>query len=164
MGKQAKAIISLDVKTVINDLNKALADEFLAAHQYWIGSKLVKGYFRKTVQEELQEHSKEEQKHAEMIIDRILQLDGTPVIDPKDWYKLSNCGYLPPKDPNSIALLKQNLQGERCAIQVYSKMLKKLQNKDEITFFMIHDILQEEEDHEFDLETILEDIELSQKD
>lgn len=163
MGKQTKAIIKSNVNTIINDLNKALADEFLAAHQYWIGAKIVKGYFRKTVQEELEQHAKEELKHAEMLINRILQLDGAPLIDPKDWYKFTHCGYLSPKNPDSIELLKQNLEGERCAIKIYNDLLNKLRNKDEITFFMIHDILKDEEDHEFDLQTILEDIAISKK-
>ena len=163
MGKQTKAIISMDLKTVIKELNKALADEFLAAYQYWIGSKVVKGYFRKIVQDELSEHSKDEFRHAEMITDRIIQLDGTPIINPKDWYKLTTCGYLPPTNPNSIAILKQNLKGERCAIAIYSNLMKKLQHKDENTFHMVAHILKDEIEHENDLEAILDDIEVTKK-
>jgi len=163
MGKQTKAIISMDVKTVIKELNKALADEFLAAYQYWVGSKIVKGYFRKTVQDELLEHAQDEFRHAEMITDRIIQLDGTPIIDPKDWYKLTTCGFIPPTNPNSIELLKQNLKGERCAIGIYNNLLKKLKDKDNQTFHMIVHILKDEVEHEADLEAIMDDIEMSKK-
>ncbi|NGX63051.1 MAG: Bacterioferritin [Candidatus Anoxychlamydiales bacterium] len=163
MGKQTKAIIKMDVKTVIKELNKALADEFLAAYQYWIGSKVVKGFFRKTVQEELAEHANDEFRHAQMLTDRIIQLDGTPILDPKDWYKLTTCGFIPPKDPNSIKILNQNLKGERCAIGIYNNLLKKLKDKDGETFHIVCHILREELKHENDLEAILEDIELSKK-
>ncbi|HEU64166.1 MAG: Bacterioferritin [Candidatus Anoxychlamydiales bacterium] len=163
MGKQTKAIISMNLKTVITELNKALADEFLAAYQYWIGSKVVKGYFRKTVQDELLEHSKDEFRHAEMITDRIIQLDGTPIINPKDWYKLTTCGFMPPTNPNSIEILKQNLKGERCAIGIYNNLLKKLKHKDENTFHMVAHILKDEIEHENDLEAILDDIEVTKK-
>lgn len=163
MGKQTKAIISMDIKIVIRELNKALADEFLAAYQYWIGSKVVKGYFRKTVQEELTEHANDEYRHAEMLVDRIIQLDGTPILNPKDWYKLTTCGFLPPTNPNSIEVLKQNIKGERCAIGIYNNLLKKFKEKDGATFHMITHILKDEIKHENDLEAILDDIEVSKK-
>lgn len=161
MGKNTKAIIELDTKTVIHELNKALADEFLAAYQYWIGAKVVKGIYRKTLQEEFEEHAQDEYKHATMVVDRIIQLDGKPILSPKDWYKLTTCGYLPPKSFGSVAILKQNLKAERCAIDVYNNLLKKLKHKDEITFSIILKILDDEIDHECDLETILEDIRLT---
>jgi bacterioferritin len=161
MGKNTKAILEIDVKTVIKELNKALADEFLATHQYLIGSKIVKGFYRTEVQKELEEHSKEEHEHALKIIDRIIQLDGIPILDPKDWYKFTTCNYLVPKKFNSVAILNQNLKGERCAIDVYKNLLKKLEHKDIITYHMILKILEEEIEHECDLENLLEDIRLS---
>lgn len=163
MGKQAKAIVSTDIKNLIKELNKALADELLATYQYWIGSKVVQGHFRNNVQKELLEHSEDEFKHAEMLTDRILQLDGTPILDPKDWYKLTVCGFKAPKNYNSIEILKQNLQGERCAIGVYNKLIKKYKGKDSITVHMFMHILEEEVEHECDLEAILKDIEVSKK-
>lgn len=158
MGKNTKTIIELDVKTVIKDLNKALADEFLAAYQYWIGAQIVQGIYRVDVQKELAEHSQDEYKHAKMIVDRIIQLDGTPILEPKEWYKLTNCGYMVPKKFDSVSLLKQNLEGERCAIDIYNSLSKKFIHKDEITHLMILEILEDEVEHECDLEMLLTDI------
>ncbi len=161
MGKSTKAIIELDLKTIISDLNKALADEFLAAYQYWIGAQIVRGIYRTEVQKELEEHSQDEYKHAKMLSDRIIQLEGIPILEPKDWYKLTNCGYLVPKKFDSISLLNQNLVGERCAIYIYNRLLKKLLNKDDLTYSIILKILEEEVEHECDLENLLKDIKLS---
>ena len=96
-----------------------------------------------------------------MVIDRIIELDGKPVLSPKDWYKFTTCGYEPPKNFNSISILKQNLKAERCAIEVYNKLLKKFKYKDEISHYIILKILKDEIKHECDIETILEDIRLS---
>ncbi|HOC02702.1 MAG TPA: ferritin-like domain-containing protein, partial [bacterium] len=93
-----------------------------------------------------------------MIADRIIQLGGTPVLKPEDWYKLTNCGYEAPEDPSVIPVLKQNIKGEQCAIGVYQKLAETLKDKDPITYYMVLSILKDEVEHEDDLINILEDI------
>ena len=39
MGKKAVEIVDLDVKKLIEILNQALSEEWLAYYQYWIGLK-----------------------------------------------------------------------------------------------------------------------------
>ena len=55
-------------------------------------------------------------------------------------------------------LLDQNIKGERCAICVYQKILDYVRGKDMITGHIIRHILQEEVEHEQDLEDIQRDI------
>ena len=43
MGTKGKEIVNLDVNNLIGLLNKALADEWLAYYQYWVGAKVVRG-------------------------------------------------------------------------------------------------------------------------
>ncbi|HDR53703.1 MAG TPA: ferritin [archaeon] len=159
MGTEGIKLIGMDVKLLINELNKALADEWLAYYQYWVGSKIAVGVMRTSVVEELEEHAKEEKEHADMLADRIVQLGGTPVIDPTKWIALTNCGYETPSDPSTIVLLEQNIKGEQCAIRTYRKILDMVQGKDSITFNMIRKIMQDEVDHEDELEAIMDDIE-----
>ena len=159
MGTKGREIIGVDVNKLIEMLNKALADEWLAYYQYWIGAKVVKGIMRGQVITELTEHAADELRHAGMLVDRILQLDGTPVLKPEDWYKLTNCGYDAPEDFAEIAIVKQNIKGEQCAIDVYNELVKFVVNKDPITYGIVLQILQDEVEHEDDLQTILEDIE-----
>ncbi len=158
MKRKGIEIIKADVKKVVDELNKALSDEWLAYYQYWLGEKLVKGRFRERVAAELGQHAGDELKHAGMIADRIIQLGGTPVLKPEDWYKLTNCGYEPPSDPGVIPILKQNIKGEQCAIEVYQKLSDILKDKDSITYYMVLSILKDEIEHEDDLINILEDI------
>lgn len=161
MGKKAKELVEkagLDTETLIGMLNKAYCDEWLAYYQYWIGAKLVTGIPRSIVQEELEEHAKEELDHAHRLAERIIQLGGTPEIDPAKWIKHSNCGYLLPDNPSVDALLQQNIEGERCAIAVYQNLLDYVRGKDMITGHLIRHILEEELEHEQDLEDIRDDI------
>jgi bacterioferritin len=39
MGQKGREIVKMDVDKLINMLNKALSDEWLAYDQYWIGAK-----------------------------------------------------------------------------------------------------------------------------
>jgi bacterioferritin len=158
MGTRGKEIVGMDVKKLLGLLNKAFADEWLAYYQYWIGAKVVKGPMRGQVASELEEHAGEELEHAGMLTERIIQLGGTPILKPEDWYKLSNCGYETPEDPHVKAVLKQNIKGEQCAIDVYNKLLKTVKDKDPITYNMILKILEDEVEHEEDLQAILEDM------
>jgi bacterioferritin len=151
-------IIKLDVKKLILVLNKAFADEWLAYYQYWLGAQVVRGPMQSDVTAELMEHASEELAHAQMLVDRILQLGGTPILDPADLGKFANCAYAKPKDPKVRAILKQNIDGERCAIDVYNKLVELTRGKDEVTYQMAASILGDEVKHENDLETLLDDI------
>jgi bacterioferritin len=161
MGKKAQEIVKkagLNANELIDKLNRAYSDEWLAYIQYWTGAQVVEGMMRPNVQEEMKEHAGEELAHAQLLADRIIQLGGTPILDPKDYAKNSNCGYDVPKDFNTKALLKQNIEAERCAIAVYNDIIKFVVGKDPITMHMARHIMQEEVEHEQELEDLLTDI------
>ncbi len=46
MGKQAIKVASVDVDKLIDMLNGALSEEWLAYYQYWIGARLMEGPMR----------------------------------------------------------------------------------------------------------------------
>jgi bacterioferritin len=158
MGKQGRAIIGMDVDTLVELLNKALADEWLAYYQYWIGAKVLVGPMKGEIAAELLVHANEELAHANLVAERILQLKGTPILNPDQWTKLTNCGYDAPEDPYVKAVLEQNLKGERCAINTYNELLKATEGKDPITYNMVLSILTDELEHEEDIEAMLEDL------
>lgn len=161
MGTKGKAIVGENAKEIVDMLNRALADEWLAYYQYWVGALVVKGPMRPNVQSELSEHANEELGHAKMLADRIIELGGTPILSPAQWQKLSGCGYDEPKDPHVLKILAQNIKGEQCAIVTYNTMLAKIREmKDPITFHMLRKILADEVKHEHDLQDLEEDIKM----
>lgn len=160
MGQKGREIVKMNVDELINLLNKALADEWLAYYQYWIGAKVVKGPMKDAVIAELTLHATEELAHAVLVSDRIIQLGGTPVLSPAEWLKISNCGYDAPTDPYVGEVLNQNIKGEQCAIKTYNQMLDITRDADPVTYNMALGILAQEVEHEEDLDALREDIEL----
>ncbi len=158
MGKHAVKVADVDVNKLIDMLNAALAEEWLAYYQYWIGARLMEGPMRSEVEPELLVHANEELQHAELIANRIIQLGGTPVTNPGDWTKLARCAYEDPTDPYIEVILEQNLRGERCAIDRYKEIADYTAGKDHTTHQIAVQILNDELEHEEDIEAWLADL------
>jgi len=158
MGSKGREIVGMDVNRVLELLNKALADEWLAYYQYWLGSKVVAGPMKDAVIAELIQHAADELRHADMVVQRIVQLGGTPLTSPEQWFKWTNCGYDAPDDPGVQKVLEQNIKGEQCAITTYNAIMQEVAMKDPITYNMVVQILQDEVTHEEDLQALAEDL------
>jgi bacterioferritin len=159
MAKRGISILKgIEAETVTTLLNKAYADEWLAYYQYFIESKVVKGIMKDAAITELTQHAADELRHATLISGRIIQLGGTPLLSPKDWFTHTNCGYEAPEDADVLSILKQSIKGEQCAISVYSEILDITREKDIITYDMVSTILADEVEHEEDLQALYDDI------
>jgi len=164
MGKHGIEILKVDVKELIKMLNAALSEEWLAYYQYWVGARVMEGPMRSEIEPELLVHADQELNHAVMVVNRIIQLGGTPVLNPSEWTKLSRCDYDAPTDPYVEAILNQNLNGERCAIQRYEDIANYTSGKDHATHQMATTILNEELEHEQDIEDWINDIQRMKED
>jgi bacterioferritin len=150
----------MDVNQLLQLLNQAYASEWLAYYQYWLGAKLIKGPMKDAVAAELTLHATEELNHALLLSNRIIQLGGTPATDPRRWFELSPCAYDAPDDPYVSVLLDQNIAGEQCAISTYKALMDTTKDKDMVTYNMALTILEQEVEHEEDLQSLKEDLEL----
>jgi len=159
MGTKGREIVGMDVDKILELLNKAYADEWLAYYQYWLGSKVVAGPMKDAVITELLEHAADELRHADMLTTRIIQLGGTPLTSPAQWFDWCNCQYDAPEDPYVRKILEQNISGEQCAISVYHSIVEEVGLKDPVTYNLAVQILQDEVEHEEDLQSLLEDLE-----
>ena len=52
MGQRGSELIGVDKKELIQMLNEALSEEWLAYYQYWIGARVMEGPMRREVEEE----------------------------------------------------------------------------------------------------------------
>lgn len=107
---------------------------------------------------ELTQHAADELRHANMIADRILQLGGTPLLSPKEWFIHANCGYEEPKDFDVVSILEDSIKGEQCAISIYSQLAEMTKDKDIVTYDIVSQILADEVEHEEDLQALHDDI------
>jgi bacterioferritin len=160
MGTRGREIVGMDVEKLIEMLNQAYASEWLAYYQYWLGAKLIKGPMKDAVAAELNLHATEELAHAMLVANRILQLGGTPVLTPRGWEEASPCKYDAPADPYVAVLLDQNIAGEQCAISAYKGLMDATRDKDMVTYNLALTILGQEVEHEEDLQSLREDLDL----
>ncbi len=160
MGTRGREIVGMAVPELLTLLNRAFADEWLAYYQYWLGAKVAKGPMKDAVIAELVQHSADELRHADMLTLRIIQLGGTPLTTPQAWLEQTNCGYDAPNDPYVSTLLAQNIKGEQCAISTYKRMMEITKDKDPVTYQLALTILQDEVEHEEDLQALDEDLQL----
>jgi bacterioferritin len=150
----------MDVEHLLKLLNQAYASEWLAYYQYWLGAKLIKGPMKDAVATELTLHATEELSHAVLLSNRIIQLGGTPVLSPDGLGAASPCKYEAPADPYVAVLLDQNIAGEQCAITTYKGLMDATKDKDMVTYNMALTILEQEVEHEEDLQSLREDLDL----
>jgi bacterioferritin len=63
---------------VMNLLNQLLTNELTAINQYFIHAKMCRNWGYDRLAKKIREESIDEMRHAELVIDRILFLDGVP--------------------------------------------------------------------------------------
>jgi len=159
LGKKAREIVKGDIEELIRLLNKAYADEWIAYFYYLHAAKMAKGLNAPTVAEALEKAAKDELEHMNELAERIIHLGGEPIRDFDKLVSEANCPRVElPTDWGDLkAILRAVIDAERCAIDVYNKMLEWLQNigKDPVTWQVVRHIMQEEIEHEDLFETIL---------
>ena len=132
---------------VIEVLNRALTVELTAINQYFCQAKMNKNWgFRKLAAKHYEE-SMGEMKHAEMLIDRILFLEGTPEIARYDVIRVGTD--VKEQFEYDLALEMSGVKHYNHAIDVCTRL------KDHGTRDMIEPILRESEEHVDWLETQL---------
>jgi bacterioferritin len=142
-----------DREAVIKVLNAVLATELVCALRYKRHFYTATGINSEAVKQEFQEHAAEEQQHADMVAERITQLDGEPDFNPKELAQRSHSQYVEGKD--LIGMIKEDLVAERIAIESYAEIVRWLGDGDPTTRIMMEQILKTEEEHADDLANLL---------
>ena len=142
MGRKSRGIVKAKVDEVITDLTKAYADEWLAHYQYWLAARWIRSLDADTLRDILIQQSSDELGHAERIANRIIQLGGTPTMNPGKLLETSGCGYKePPSNPTNLKQVIQDvLDAEACAIETYNKLAEKYRVSDLVTHEMFEDL------------------------
>jgi bacterioferritin len=143
-----------DRETVLKLLNEALATEIVCVLRYRRHYFMARGINSKSIAAEFLIHANEEQGHADLIAERIVQLGGEPDFSPDSLTSRSHAEYV---EGNTLMdMIKENLVAERIAIDSYREMIQYLGNQDPTTSRMLEGILAMEEEHADDLVDVLE--------
>ena len=124
---------------VIEALNFLLADELTAIDQYIVHAEMLANWGYTKLQGVTEQRSRAEMKHVEQLIERILFLEGIPIVTNRNAVHIGS---------TVEDMLKNDHTAELGAIQGYNERIPIVtQFGDNGTKEMLDAILQQEEDH-----------------
>jgi bacterioferritin len=145
-----------DRDTVVKLLNDALATEIGCVLRYKRHYFMAQGIHSEAVKDEFLEHANEEQEHADMLAERIVQLGGEPDLNPEGLTSRSHSQYV--EGTSLVDMIKEDLVAERIAIDSYREIAQWLGTKDSTTRRIMEEILAKEEEHAEDLNSLLQNM------
>ena len=136
-------------KQIINELNKALEIEHSAIIMYLHHAEFVTGLNAEPIIERLKEIASDEEKHRDMIRERIVVLGGIPSTNLSD-LKIS-------QSDDIKEMLEEELKEELIAVKLYQNILELVkQLKDNETLYhAIYHLIQDEQEHVEELKRLL---------
>jgi len=136
---------------LIGTLNSLLADELTAVNQYIVHSEMCKNWGYDKLHEYFEKRAIDEMKHAEKLIERILFLEGIPIVGKLKEVKI---GAEVPKQ------LANDNAAETDAIKAYNSAIKLAGDVDDFaTREILEDILNDEDRHLDEIEELQDQIE-----
>jgi bacterioferritin len=136
---------------IIEKLNALLADELTAINQYIVHSEMCANWGYERLHEAIEKRAITEMKHAEKLIERILFLDGTPIVSKLNKIEIGS---------DVKAQFENDLDAERMAVQAYNEGIQlAVESGDNGTRALLESILADEDHHVDWLEAQLAQIE-----
>jgi len=135
---------------IIQMLNNVLSDELTAVNQYMVHAQMCANWGYHKLEEKIEKRAIEEMKHAEKHIDRILFLEGLPIVS--NLKKISI-------GADVLSQITNDHAAEDGAIKEYNEAIKLCSDlKDNGTRELLEDVLKDEEAHIDWLEAQLDQI------
>lgn len=124
---------------LIEVLNDLLADELSAINQYMVHSEMCANWGYNRLHEAIEKRAVQEMKHAEMHIERILFLEGTPIVSNLKDIRIG---------ANIERQLRNDLDAEAAAVKSYNDGIQlAVEVSDNGTRDLLETILKDEEEH-----------------
>jgi len=142
-----------DRERVLAVLNEVLATETVCTLRYRSHYFMAKGVHAPGIEDEFLAHAKEEQDHADRVAKRIVELGGTPNLNPDGLAERSHAQY--GSGESLLEMVKEDLIAERIAIATYSEIVRWLANEDPTTRRLMEELLATEEEHADDMASLL---------
>jgi bacterioferritin len=134
-----------DRDIIVAKLSEALATEWVCVLRYMRHYFCADGLVSEPIKAHFMEHATEEQAHANMIADRIVQLGSRPDLNPDTLTSRSHAEYREGKTLRDM--VKEDLIAERIAIESYRELIAYIGDRDTTTKKMLEHILSQEENH-----------------
>jgi bacterioferritin len=123
---------------VVKELNNALREELTAINQYFLHAEMCENWGYNKLADYIKKQSIDEMKHAEVLIERVLFLEGTPSMEP---LQLNIGGTVRQMIESDLALEVSAVKQYNAAVQLAT------QEKDNGSRDLLVKLLKDEEDH-----------------
>lgn len=127
-------------KKLLTVLNQLLAEELTAINQYMVHSEMCESWGYEKLHKAIEKQAIDEMRHAEWLIQRILFLEGTPVVSKLNPMKIG---------ATVLEIITNDQEAEIAAIRSYNAAIALAHEvDDQASVDLLIRILKMEEDHE----------------
>lgn len=125
--------------TVLTALNQLLAEELTAISQYMVHSEMCESWGYGRLHQAIEQQAKDEMHHAEWLIQRILFLEGTPIVSTLNAMHIGQ---------GAADIIGNDLAAELDAVRAYNAAIRSTREAgDQATVDLLTTILKMEEGH-----------------
>lgn len=158
MGSTGNSLIKgIDIQEIIDTLDSFHAQSWVVVHFSQALKNRLEGQAAFLLSKELEDKAQESIKHARKLAERITDLGGSETGDPTEFVMLSPLKRfsMPSSTSDVKVILSYILEQEQKIIRKYGDFMIKIRDKDDLTFHLLREILEDEIRHESEIESIV---------
>ena len=141
-----------DAEKIIQALNNLRSTEIMSYLQYMQHQYMAVSLLSPGMKAEFEAHATQELDHANRLAERVQQLGGVPIYDPKEISsKAANVGVKPETASTLAEMVAEDLLLERQQVEVYTRLIREIGDQDLVTRQVLIGILAETEKHASEL-------------
>jgi bacterioferritin len=156
LGSAGNSLIKgIGIQEIIDTLDSFHAQSWVVVHFSLALKNRLEGQAAFLLSNELEEKAKESTKHARKIAERIAELGGIETGDPTEFVMLSPLKRfsMPSSNSDVNVILSYILEQDQRIIKAYGEFLHKIRDKDDVTYHVLREILENEVRRESEIES-----------
>ena len=158
MGSAGNSLIrGIDIQEIIDALDSFQSQSWVVVHFSQALKNRLEGQAAFLLSKELEDKVQESIKHAKKLAERITDLGGAETGDPTEFVMLSPLKrfFMPSSTSDVKVILSYILEQEQTIISKYGDFMIKLRDKDDLTYHLLREILEDEIRRESEIEAVL---------
>jgi bacterioferritin len=159
MGRAGNSLIKgIDIEEIINALDSFHAQSWVVVHfSLALKNRLEGQAAASLLTKELEDKAQESMKHARKLAERMAELGGTETGDPTEFVMLSPLKrFSMPRSTSDVEeILSYILEQEQTIIRKYGEFMIKIRDKDDLTYHILGEILEDEIRRESEIESVI---------
>jgi bacterioferritin len=159
MGSTGNSLIKgIEIEEMINTLDSFHAQSCVVVHFSLALKNRLEGQAAFLLSKEQEDRAQESMKHATKLAECISELGGTETADPTEFVILSPLKRfsMPSSCSNVNEMLSYVLELKQSIIRTYGDFLHRIKDKDDLTYYVLREILEDEIRRESEIESALE--------